>query len=51
LECLRNAQKLMALQNPKIAILKVEALIEPRFVRGLDENDFIDRLYDANPSR
>jgi len=51
LEGLRNAQRLMTLQNPKIAILKIEELIEPRFVRKLDENGFIDRLYSANPDR
>ena len=50
LEGLRNAQRLMALQNPKIATLKIEELIDSRFVRRLDENGFIDRLYSA-PSR
>jgi hypothetical protein len=49
LEGLRNAQRLMALQNPKIANLKIEELIEPRFVGKLDETGFIDRLYSANP--
>ena len=51
LEGLRNAQRLMALQNPKIATVKVEELIESRFVRKLDESGFIDRLYSANPAR
>jgi hypothetical protein len=41
----------MALQNPKIAGLKVEDLIDSRFVRKLDENGLIDRLYRANPAR
>src|SRR4051794_8638889 len=44
-EGLRNAQRLMALQNPKIASLKVEELVDARFVRKLDEGGFIDRLY------
>jgi NitT/TauT family transport system substrate-binding protein len=44
---LRNAQRLMAQQNPKIAALKVEHLVEPGFVRKLDESGFIDRLYSA----
>jgi len=35
----------MAQQNPKIAGLKVEELIDARFVRRLDESGFIDRLY------
>lgn len=51
LEGLRNAQRLMALQNPKIAALKIEDLIDSRFVRKLDENGLIDRLYRANPAR
>ena len=46
-EGLRNAQRLMALQNPKIAAVKVEDLVDPRFVRKLDESGFIDRLYTA----
>jgi hypothetical protein len=35
----------MALQNPKVAGLKVEDLVDARFVRALDESGFIDRLY------
>ena len=45
LDGLRNTQRLMAQQNPKVAALNVEQLIEPRFVRKLDESGFIDRLY------
>ena len=45
LEGLRNARRLMALQNPKIAALKVEELIDARFIRKLDESGFIDRLH------
>jgi NitT/TauT family transport system substrate-binding protein len=51
LEGLRNAQRLMALQNPKIGTLKIEGLIESRFLRKLDESGFIDRLYNGYPSR
>jgi hypothetical protein len=51
LEGLRNAQRLMALQNPKIAALKMEDLIDSRFVRKLDEKGFIDELYRADASR
>jgi len=50
-EGLRNAQRLMALQNPKIAALKIEDLIDSRFVLKLDEKGFIDELYRADPSR
>ena len=51
LEGLRNAQRLMALQNPKIGILKVAELVDSRFVRRLDESGFIDRLYGAQANR
>src|SRR6266542_1353315 len=47
LDGLRNAQRLMAQQNPKVATLKVEDLLDARFVRKLDESGFIDRLYAA----
>jgi ABC-type nitrate/sulfonate/bicarbonate transport system substrate-binding protein len=43
----RNAQRLMAQQNPKIAALKVEDLVDSRFVRKLDESGSIVRLYGA----
>ena len=46
-----TAQRLMALQNPKIAALKIEDLIDSRFVLKLDEKGFIDELYRADPSR
>ena len=45
LDGLRSAQRLMAQQNPKIAAIKVEDLVDARFVRRLDESGFIDRLY------
>lgn len=42
---LRSAQRLMAQQNPKIAALKVDDLVDARFVKRLDDSGFIDRLY------
>ena len=47
IEGLRNVQRLMAYHNPKVASLRVEELIDSRFVRKLDESGFIDRLYNA----
>jgi hypothetical protein len=38
----------MRLQNPKIAALKIEEIVDPRFVQKLDKSGFIDRLY-ASP--
>ena len=44
LEAMRNIQRLMALHNPKVAGVRVEELIEPRFIRKLDESGFIDKV-------
>jgi ABC-type nitrate/sulfonate/bicarbonate transport system substrate-binding protein len=51
LEGLRNAQRLMALNNPKIASIKIEEIVDARFVKKLDESGFIDRLYNTPPSK
>src|SRR5207237_10859083 len=40
---LRNAQRLMVVQNPKVANVKVEDLVDSRFIRKLDESGFIDK--------
>ena len=45
LDGLRSAQRFMTQQNPKIGALKVEDLVDARFVRKLDDIGFIDRLY------
>lgn len=42
---LRNVQRLTKAQNPRIAEMNVEDLIDNRFIRKLDESGFIDRLY------
>jgi hypothetical protein len=42
---LKNVQRLTKLQNPRIADLNVEELVDSRFIRRLDESGFIDRLY------
>ena len=47
LDGLRSAQRLMAQQNPKIGALKVEDLVDARFMRKLDDSGFIDRLFAA----
>lgn len=48
LEGLRNIQTLMALVNPKVASIKVENLIDSRFIRKLNESGFIDKLYGSS---
>ena len=44
LEALRNIRRLMAVQNPKAANVKVEDLIDARLIRKLDENGYMDRV-------
>ena len=42
---MRNVQRLLKTQNPKIGELNIEDLIDNRQIRKLDESGFIDRLY------
>jgi NitT/TauT family transport system substrate-binding protein len=42
---LRNIQRMMATLNPKVSRVRVEDLIENRFIRKLDESGYIDALY------
>ena len=44
LEAMRNIRRLMAVQNPKAANVKVEDLIDARLIRKLDENGYMDRV-------
>jgi len=44
LDALRNIKRLMAVQNPKAANVKVEDLIDVRLIRKLDENGYIDKV-------
>jgi NitT/TauT family transport system substrate-binding protein len=44
LEALRNIRRLMAVQNPKAANVKVEELIDSRLIRKLDESGYIDKV-------
>jgi NitT/TauT family transport system substrate-binding protein len=47
IEGLRNAQRMMAQQNPKIGAVKIEEIADARFIKKLDESGFIDKLYAA----
>ena len=47
LEGMRNLQRLLKGRNPKIGELKVEDIVDNRFMRKLDESGFIDRAYAA----
>jgi NitT/TauT family transport system substrate-binding protein len=43
IDALRNVRRLMATQNPKVANVKIEELIDNRIIRRLDESGYIDR--------
>jgi hypothetical protein len=43
---MRNMQRVMALNDPKVLSGKNDDLADDRFVRKLDENGAIDRLYE-----
>jgi len=47
LEGMRNIQRLMKVRNPKAESVRVEELVDQRFLKKLDESGFIDRLYKA----
>jgi hypothetical protein len=44
LDALRNIRRLMATQNPKVANVKIEDLIDNRIVSKLDENGYMDKV-------
>ena len=48
---LRNVQRLMKVQSPKIGEVKIEDLVDSRFIRKLDESGFIDSLFTTPPTR
>ena len=48
---LRNVQRFTKAQNPRIADVNVDELIDNRFIRKLDESGFIDRLYATSGNR
>jgi ABC-type nitrate/sulfonate/bicarbonate transport system substrate-binding protein len=45
---MRNVQRLLKTQNPRIGDVNIEDLIDSRFMRKLDESGFLDRLYSAS---
>src|SRR6266542_2708900 len=42
---LRNVQRLMKLRNPSVEKVKVEDLVDDRFMKKLDQSGFIDEMY------
>jgi len=44
---MRNMQRVMALNYPKVLDVKIEDLVDHRFVRKLDDSGAIDRTYES----
>jgi ABC-type nitrate/sulfonate/bicarbonate transport system substrate-binding protein len=42
---LKNVQRLMKLRNPAVEKVKVEDLVDDRFMKKLDQSGFIDEMY------
>jgi hypothetical protein len=42
---MRNVQRLLKTQNPRIAEINVDDLVDNRYIRKLDESGFFDRIY------
>jgi hypothetical protein len=42
---MHNVQRLLKTQNPRIADVNVDDLVDNRFIRKLDESGFFDRIY------
>ena len=45
IEGMRNVQRLLKVQNPRIADVNLDELIDNRYIRKLDESGFFDRIY------
>ena len=44
-EGMRNVQRLLKTQNPRIGEVNVEDLVDNRHIRKLDESGFFERIY------
>jgi hypothetical protein len=44
-EGMRNAQRLLKTQNPRIGEVNVDDLVDNRYIRKIDESGFFDRIY------
>jgi ABC-type nitrate/sulfonate/bicarbonate transport system substrate-binding protein len=44
IDALRNVRRLMATQNPKVANVKLEELIDDRILRKLESNGYMDKM-------
>ena len=44
-EGMRNVQRLLKTQNPRIGEVNVDDLVDNRFIRKLDESGFFESIY------
>jgi hypothetical protein len=44
-EGMRNVQRLLKTQNPRIGEVNIDDLVDSRFIKRLDESGFFERLY------
>ena len=44
-EGMRNVQRLLKTQNPRIGDVNIDELVDSRFIRRLDESGFFERIY------
>jgi NitT/TauT family transport system substrate-binding protein len=47
-EGMRNVQRLLKTQNPRIGDINIDDLVDSRFIRRLDESGFFERIYAAS---
>jgi hypothetical protein len=45
IEGMKNVQRLMKLQNPRVGDVNVETIIDSSHLKKLDENGFIDKVF------
>ena len=45
IEGMRNIQRLLKTQNPRIGDVDIEDLVDNRYIRKLDESGFFERIY------
>lgn len=47
-EGMRNVQRLLKTQSPRIGDINIDDLVDSRFIRKLDESGFFERIYGAS---
>lgn len=45
IEGMRNVQRLLKTQNPRVGEVNIDDLVDNRFIRKLDESGFFERIY------